>query len=128
MFTGCPVIATIYSGQSDLCAEDRCWPVEYEIEPARTHLTAGASVWANPLVDSLREQMRSVYRASAAERRQRTDRARQFVQDRVTWQQVAERHWRCCTAALELKQQAAPPRFVGSTGVGFVTTWNTRCG
>jgi glycosyltransferase involved in cell wall biosynthesis len=127
MFTGCPVIATIHSGQADLCAEDRCWPVEYGLEPARTHLTKGPSVWANPLVDSLREQMRSVYRASAAEKRERTDRARQFVQDRFTWQQVAERHWRYCTAALDSKQAAAP-RFVDNTGIGFVTTWNTRCG
>lgn len=127
MFTGCPVIATIYSGQADICAPEHCWPVEYRLEPARTHLSEGASVWANPLIDSLREQMRNLYRATAAERQERAARARQFVQDRFTWEQVAERHWRHCLTALDAKQAPAP-RFSGKFSIGFVTTWNTRCG
>ena len=73
MFTGCPVIATVHSGQADLCQAGHCWPVEYAMEQARTHLTEGKSLWANPLVDSLGEQMRSVYRATAEERRLKTD-------------------------------------------------------
>jgi glycosyltransferase involved in cell wall biosynthesis len=132
MFTGCPVIATIHSGQADICAPEHCWPVGYEIEPARTHLTEGASFWANPLLDSLREQMRNVYRASASERQERTDRARQFVRDRFTWQHVAERHWRYCMAALESKEAtphlSAPGTNGDASAIGFVTTWNTRCG
>jgi glycosyltransferase involved in cell wall biosynthesis len=127
MFTNCPVIATIHSGQADICAPEHCWPVDFELEPARTHLTAGNSVWANPLTDSIREQMRSVYRATAGEKTERTERARRFVEERFTWRQVAERHWRFCTAVLQAKQPAAP-RFRTPPAIGFVTTWNTRCG
>jgi glycosyltransferase involved in cell wall biosynthesis len=127
MFTGCPVIATIHSGQADTCAPEHCWPVEYRMEPARTHLTEGASFWANPILDSLCEQMRNVYLAPASERQERTSRARQFVAERFTWKQVAERHWRYCTAALESKETPAA-RFVEKPAIGFVTTWNTRCG
>ena len=127
MFTGCPVIATIHSGQADICAPEHCWPVDYRMEPARTHLTEGASLWADPSVDSLREQMRNVYRASSGERRERADRALQFVQDRFTWRHVAERHWRYCLAALASKETSAA-RFVVKPAIGFVSTWNTRCG
>ena len=54
MLVGCPVIATIYSGQADICQAEHCWPVDYKLEPARTHLTEGNSFWAEPSVDSLR--------------------------------------------------------------------------
>jgi glycosyltransferase involved in cell wall biosynthesis len=72
--------------------------------------------------------MRNACRVSASERQQRTDRARRFVQDRFTWQRVAERHWRYCTAALESKERTAGARFIARPAIGFVTTWNTRCG
>ena len=48
MLLGCPVIATIYSGQADICRAEHCWPVDYKLEPARTHLTEGNSFWAEP--------------------------------------------------------------------------------
>jgi O-antigen biosynthesis alpha-1,2-mannosyltransferase len=126
MMTRCPVIATLHSGQADLCAPEHCWPVEFALEPARTHLTEGASVWANPRVESLREQMRAVYRATAQERLQRTTRAYQFVAGRFTWTHVAQRHWEFCRAALEIRHGRAPAAIKGT--IGFVTTWNTKCG
>ena len=131
MLLGCPVIATIYSGQADICQAEHCWPVDYKLEPARTHLTEGNSFWAEPSVDSLRQQMRSVYKASAHERAEKTERARQFVLDRFTWQKVAERHWGYCQAALNPAKDAGSPVGVHAAAersIGFVTTWNTKCG
>jgi glycosyltransferase involved in cell wall biosynthesis len=130
MFTGCPVIATIHSGQADTCAPEHCWPVEFGLEPARTHLTEDASLWANPQLDSLREQMRNVYQATAAERLQKTTLAREFVADRFTWKRVAERHWDYCRTALEARRERAAHIVVEGAGpaIGFVTTWNVRCG
>src|SRR5579862_5186899 len=52
MLVGCPVIATIHGGQADLCSAEWCWPVEFQIAPAKTHLTEGPSFWAQPSVDS----------------------------------------------------------------------------
>jgi glycosyltransferase involved in cell wall biosynthesis len=131
MLLGCPVIATIYSGQADICRTEHCWPVDYKLEPARTHLTEGKSFWAEPSMDSLRQRMRSVYNASAQERTEKTQRARQFVLDRFTWQKVAERHWGFCKAALDSARDAGGPirvRADAERSIGFVTTWNTKCG
>ena len=131
MFAGCPVIATIHSGQADICAPAHCWPVEFELEQARTHLTEGASLWANPRIESLREQMRAVYRAAAQERMERTEAARRFVAGRFTWARVAERHWEYCRQAMEAPgavRLAAVADANGAPAIGFVTTWNVRCG
>lgn len=131
MLLGCPVIATMYSGQADICRAEHCWPVDYKLEPARTHLSKGNSFWAEPSVDSLRQQMRSVYKASAHERAEKTARARQFVLDRFTWQKVAERHWGYCQAALNSAKDAGSTVVVhaaAARSIGFVSTWNTKCG
>ena len=126
MLTGCPVIATIHGGLADLCAPAHCWPVEFALGAARTHLTEGESLWAEPRVESLREQMRKVYRATAQERLKKTALARQFVADRFTWARVADRHWGYCRAALETRSGHAAGALDGT--IGFVATWNAKCG
>src|SRR5262249_12853609 len=95
-----------------------------------THLTVGNSFWAEPSVDSLRAQMRSVYNAPAYERAEKTERARRFVLGRFTWQKVAERYWNYCRAALEQAGSSGIAVGIRSAErrLGFVTTWNTRCG
>ncbi len=128
MLAGCPVIATVYSGQADICSEEVCWPVEYRLEPAITHLTDGDSYWAEPSIASLQHQMRTVYQSSQAQRRPKTEAASRFVRSRFTWAQVAERHWQACCEAFEYgpgrPKNAARP----THRIGFVTTWNDRCG
>jgi glycosyltransferase involved in cell wall biosynthesis len=116
--------------QADICRENDCWPIEYHIEPASTHVTEGNSVWANPVCDSLREQMRAVYRSTTAERLRRTQSAREFVAGRFTWRQTAVRHWNHCREALENKAELSPVRDHVRTpfAVGLITSWNTRCG
>src|SRR5205085_8044427 len=82
----------------------------------------------------LKEQMRNIYRAPERERKERTDRALSFVRDRFTWEYAAERHLRYCMDTLASKEADAAPRFPASLPsddgipIGFVTTWNTRCG
>jgi glycosyltransferase involved in cell wall biosynthesis len=133
MVAGCPVIATVYSGQADICNQQNCWPVEYKLEPAHTHVTEGTSLWANPVVDSLGRQMRAVYKSTVQERLLRTEPARRYVMARYTWDLVAEHHWKYCEVSLTAQNGARrdiisaqivdkPP------AIGFVTTWNTRCG
>jgi glycosyltransferase involved in cell wall biosynthesis len=129
MFLGCPVIATIHSGQADICKVDHCWPVEYELQLAHSHLTEGKSLWANPSVDSLCAQMRAVYNATAQERQLRTEPAQKFVQDRFTWEGVAKQHWDHCQTLLSAKCRTNALRFESAhRAIGFVSTWNTRCG
>ena len=132
MLTGCPVIATIHGGQAETCTPEHCWPVDFVLEPARTHLTEGESLWANPRIDSLREQMRIVFQATAEQRLEKTKLARQFIAARFNWERVAERHWAHCQAALEARTGRAVPMAVrrvnGEGAIGFVTTWNAKCG
>jgi len=133
MIVGCPVIATVYSGQADICNQENCWPVEYELTPARTHLSEGPSLWANPIVDSLRAQMRTVYTGTLQDRLQRTEPAQRSVMGRFTWERVAALHWKYCQSSLGAKGHAANSVFLPQAGsappaIGFVTTWNTRCG
>jgi glycosyltransferase involved in cell wall biosynthesis len=133
MILGCPVIATVYSGQADICNQENCWPVQYELVPACTHLTEGRSLWANPIVDSLRAQMRTVFKATFQERLQRTEPARRFVMGRFTWEHVAALHWSYCQSSLSTQDVAgkcipSPRPGVEPPAIGFVTTWNTRCG
>jgi glycosyltransferase involved in cell wall biosynthesis len=133
MLVGCPVIATIYSGQADICQPEYCWPVEYTLEPARSHLTEGASVWANPTVGSIQAQMRNLYNAKSQERATKTSLARNFVLSRFTWETVAQRHWEYCQASLEASQDRPVGLRIPSADstkqyIGFVSTWNTKCG
>ena len=130
MLVGCPVIATIYSGQADSCSPDHCWPVDYKMEPARTHLTEGDSVWANPILSSLQAQMRNLYNVTNPERTAKTGLAREFVLSRFTWKDVAQRHWHYCQASLESKPMHAVVAGIAPAEqhIGFVTTWNTKCG
>jgi glycosyltransferase involved in cell wall biosynthesis len=54
------------------------------------------------------------------------------VLSRFTWQKVAERHWGYCQAALNPARDAGSPVGIRTAAeqrsIGFVTTWNTKCG
>jgi glycosyltransferase involved in cell wall biosynthesis len=129
MLVGCPVIATMHGGQADLCSPEWCWPVEFQIVPARTHLTEGPSFWAEPSVGSLREQMRKVFRASREEVTARTTLARAQVAANFTWAQVARRHLAACEAARAERSDGIGSRPSPDCGhIGFISTWNTKCG
>ncbi len=99
MLLGCPVIATIHGGHADLCSPQWSWPVEFALQPARTHLSPGhanntaqdavgsdaVSLWAEPSKESLKRQMREVFLATQSEIQSRTERARRHVLDNYTW-------------------------------------------
>ena len=126
MLLGCPVIATPHGGHADICVPGSFWPVEYRIERANTHLTEQHSYWAEPSVESLQQQMRSVFTSSEAERRKRTTIARAYVAKNFTWRAVAERHVNACSTLLEQKTERAFEQ--RKLHVSFISTWNTRCG
>jgi glycosyltransferase involved in cell wall biosynthesis len=129
MLLGTPVIATIHGGHSDLCSPEWCWPVEFRMERARTHLTEGQSFWAEPNVDALASRMREVYESDREAAQKRTTLAKRHVRENFTWAAAAQRHEEACSRVLEEKRgmyASAKPdhRF----HIGFITTWNARCG
>ena len=129
MLLGTPVIATIHGGHADLCSPQWCWPIDFRLEPAQTHLSDGCSLWAEPNLASLKARMREVFESNRDTVEQKTVRARDHVARRFTWAQVAQRHTEACARALESKRgpsigvRSGPPRHIG-----FITTWNARCG
>jgi glycosyltransferase involved in cell wall biosynthesis len=119
-----PVITTAYGGQSDFCTPQTAWLVDYRFAFSRSHLHLPSSVWAEPDVDNLADQLRAVFKATHEERKRRTDTARKTILDRFTWRAVA-RQVRTAVDELDrtgLERQLAKPK------VGWVSTWNSRCG
>jgi len=121
MLCGLPVIVTGWSGQLDFCNADNSWLVDFRFAPAETHFEIDGSVWADPDVDDLSAKMREVAKASKSERDQKTRLARKQLLTRHTWANVADRLVRFRDFAWQRSRSNSPT-------VGWVTTWNSRCG
>lgn len=122
MMFNLPVITTAWGGQTDFCDDSTAWMCDYRFAKAETHLGTAHSVWAEPDVDHLACLMQDVYRSPAQQRVQRTDAARQRVLSDYTWDRVASRIEQAVEAL------AAKPVFREEPNIGWVSTWNTRCG
>ncbi len=119
---GLPVITTAWGGQTDFCDEQTAWMVDYRFDYSRSHLVEGVSLWAEPDVDQLATRLREVFTASPAERSLRTGRAKARILAESSWAKVAQR----TTAAVNAL--SAMPQLEPELKVGWVTTWNSRCG
>lgn len=127
MWCDVPVITTAGGGQRDFCTPETAWLIDFDHARARTHMGQFASVWAEPSVDHLVEllgEFAARHRRGelcdwSAERRQA---ARTQVETEHTWDAVARRTQRAL-AAVERQPALAPrPR------IGWVSSWNSKCG
>lgn len=121
IMAGRPVITTGWGGQTDFCTDETAWLVRWRLAEARTHLSVPGSLWAEPDVDDLVDQMRLVATASDAEVARRVEAGRTLLRSHYRWDDVATR---LSEAVASVK--AAPltrlPR------VCMVSTWGSRCG
>lgn len=117
-----PVITTAWGGQLDFANDDTVWLVDYNPEPAQTHIDLPGSLWAEPSVESLKQRLRELYTLSPQERERKTARARETIAVRYTWRQAAERTLQALAAIDALPAPLSPPR------IGWVSTWGSRCG
>ncbi len=117
-----PVITTAWGGQTDFCTPDTAWLCDYDFALAGSHLGVPHSVWAEPRADHLAECMRAVHAATPEQRQTRTRPARTRVLRDYAWSAVAER----TVAAVEALR--ATPMLRRAPKVGWISTWNTRCG
>ena len=117
-----PVITTAYGGQMDFCTPENAWLVEYQFDYARTHMDQFNSVWAEPDVQSLSRALRDVYAALPEERLRRAQAGKQALLANWRWAHVAERNLQAI-AALD-----AGPALQELPKVGWVASWNVRCG
>ncbi len=121
MLSGLAVVTTGWSGQRDFCDEQTAWLVDYDFERAESHFGVFSSAWARPRVDDLAAKMREVFEVGGGERMERSRAGRQRLLEQFRWRDVAER-------SIAFARNCATEPTAGMPKVGWVTTWNTRCG
>jgi len=121
MLSGLPVITTGWGGQLDFCSSETAWLIDYHFEPAQTHFNLSDSVWAEPSRVHLAQTMREVYELPDEERVHKSALGREILLRDFSWAKVADR--------LVLSAQSAAKRTVKrDPKIGWVSSWNTRCG
>lgn len=121
MLSGLSVITTAWSGQVDFCREDTAWLIDYSFSRAQTHFGLFNTAWADPDEQHLCLLMKEVAIAPEETRLQKIRAGQALLRQHFTWKQVASRMLRSAQACA----QAHP---ISEPRIGWVTTWNTRCG
>jgi glycosyltransferase involved in cell wall biosynthesis len=117
-----PVIATAWGGQRDFCDESTAWLCDYLFAKSETHFGQTHSVWADPDIDHLASLLREVHGLAPEQRSARTSAARQRILRDFTWDRVAER------TEAALHALVRQPVFRKEPRIGWLSTWNKRCG
>mgnify|MGYP000226215955 CR=1 FL=1 len=121
MLSNLAVITTGWGGQVDFCNEHTAWLIDYSFSRAQTHFGLFNTAWADPDEKHLAALMKEVMATPEPARLQKIHAGQALLRSQFTWKQVANRMLRAaqrCAACMP----AAEPR------IGWVSTWNTRCG
>lgn len=122
MLSGIPVITTGWSGQLEFCTNETAWLVDYDFAAAKTHFDLYFSSWANVRIDDLAAKMREVYQLNKKQRIIKANLGRKLLLEQFTWRQTAAKAIESTKRWNKNKQSALTPK------IGWITTWNTRCG
>ena len=122
MLSGLPVITTGWGGQLDFCNDENSWIVDYEFEHAETHFGLFSSVWAKINVVDLADALRKVKKMPKQALLDRALIGRTQLLQNFKWKDVVSR---AVGAANKWKSESTRKPDVR---VGWVTTWNTKCG
>lgn len=117
-----PVITTGWGGQLDFCDDSTAWLCDYQFAKADTHLATGHSAWADPNVEHLAHLLCEVHALTPEQRTARTVAARERVRQGFTWDAVAARTEQAVNALAKLPVLRHEPN------IGWLSTWNKRCG
>lgn len=121
MLSGLPVITTGWGGQVDFCNDETAWLIDYGFAPAQTHFELFDSVWAEPSREHLAQLMRKVYELPETSRTIRSKKGRKLLLDQFKWIDVAQRLVTASTSLPESNQ-------ISNLKIGWISTWNTKCG
>lgn len=123
MLSGLPAIVTQWSGQLDFVNSQNSWLVDYEFTRAKTHFGLFASAWANIDADALTDALKSAASTDKATLQAMADAGRELILGKFTWDAVAQRSQaaiKTLRAHIDIAQHRAR--------IGWLTTWNTKCG
>jgi len=121
LLSGLAVITTGWSGQTDFCTEETAWLIDFRFERAQSHFGISASVWAEPLEDHLSDLMALVRQLPDDQRMAKAKAGRKLLLDRFRWTHTAKR-------MEEAARTWASSRPRARAKIGWVSTWNTKCG
>ncbi len=115
-----PVITTGWGGQTDFCNNENSWMIDYSFSKAKTHFNLDNSYWAEPSISHLSSLLRCLYSSNSNELTQKTQKAKLLV-DSLTWDKVTQENIKFITNKL-------PSDINIYSKLGWVSTWNSRCG
>ena len=115
-----PVITTAWGGQMDFCNSANSWLVDYEFEYSNTHFNLSDSVWAKPSFKHLAKIMKDIYISPPTVILSKVESAKKSI-SRFKWDLMAEKN-------IDFISQTNLKRIHKHSKIGWVTTWNTRCG
>lgn len=121
MLSGIPVITTGWSGQLEFCTHETAWLVDYEFSRAKTHFDLYYSAWAKVDTNDLANKMKEVYNLPVNERTAKAKLGRSLLLKEFTWLQTASK------AIIASKKWQNNNKLIVPK-IGWVSTWNTRCG
>ena len=116
-----PVLTTGWGGQLDFVDNSNCWLIDYKFAYSKTHFNLFSSVWAEPSVDHCSLLMQNIYNTSSSEIRKKTLLAKESIFD-MTWENCVQKNVELFNQLLE------GDRNQNSVRLGWVSTWNSRCG
>ena len=120
MLAKLPVIVSNNTGMADFCNNENSLIVDYVMEPAGTHLSDDASMWALPNSIKLRELMNKfVNSKEELNIEEKVQRAYNLIKNQYSWDVIAQ-SWDLFIKDIEKSKFKKK--------VDMITTWNTKCG
>lgn len=121
---GLPVIATDWGGLHDYCDAETAWFIDYTFRRSGSSNHVLHSLWVEPKVSSLDQLLWDAHQCAVSELRAKAAAGRQRLLAKYGWEDTAQRlamFAERCKAATEATDQP-------KSRIGWMTTWNTKCG
>lgn len=121
MLFSLPVITTSWGGQVDFSLTDNSWLIDFDFEYSQSHFQQFDSVWALPSSNDLAEKMKEIRLSSNEYIKSKVNKARFNIINNFSWEKVVSQNIGFVNKLLNFNSSI-------NTKLGFLTTWNTKCG
>ncbi len=121
MYLGTTLLVTAWSGQMDFCDDSNAYLLDYELQPARSHLDNPGAFWAEVNGQDLRNKLRQVYSEKGGDKQAALIANAKGLTQNYTWGQSAATLLKCL-------QNSQGLRATKKIHLGVLSTYNTVCG
>ena len=116
-----PVLTTAWGGQLDFIDSSNAWLIDYKFAYSKSHFNMFSSAWAEPCEEDCALKMKEIYNTPINDIKLKTLLAKERVLD-LTWDNCVGENLYVFNQFQDLQRKK------NSFRVGWVTTWNSRCG